>query len=207
MAVRALGVFDDLPQRRLPHRDTRRRKWRGVIFCDRSPVRSMRPPDGRAPCAPRAAPAPCGRGRDLERRCGGAPDRRDVDTAPTREPGRHALPEQDRQPEARAVIGPSRPERVRRNASSPRAWPSWAPRGDDGGIAQRRFFRASQGALETPRVHVEPKASVNLRQQRPDAERRSSARSVATKASPRRRVCGRRAARVSAAPGRRSPVA
>lgn len=60
------------------------RKCRGVILCDRSPVTSMRPPDAKAPCGPRAAPAPCGRwaGSRAAVRFG-TPDRRDVDTSPT----------------------------------------------------------------------------------------------------------------------------
>ena len=67
---------------------------------------------------------------------------------PRVEPGRHALAQQDRQPEARPVVGTTLPERhppqrfVTRHQRGGRGLPG----GDVGRIAQRRFFSARRKA-------------------------------------------------------------
>src|SRR5258708_19936316 len=136
----------------------------------------MRPPDATAPCAPRAAPAPGGRGggsRGAVR--GGPPDRRDLDTSPTREarPPRRggAGPPTRGLARHQGHVVPAPSAATLRN--SPRAWRSGVlPRGHRADRSAAFFFRASQGALETPRIHVETKPIGNPRQPRPYAERR-----------------------------------
>src|SRR5713101_1080493 len=134
----------------------------------------MRPPDVRAPCGPRAAPAPCGRttGSRVAIR-GGPPDRRDGDTSPTR----------GARPQRLDGAGwPTRGSGRHRGHAAPArsvaAFRNW-PRGWRSPVPPRQvdrsavfFFRASQRTLETPWVHVETKASVNPWQQGSDAERR-----------------------------------
>jgi len=88
-------------------------------------------------------------GRDPERRCGGRHGIGGTWTLrPRVEPGRHALTEQDRQPEARSVIGTPLSQRhppqrfVTRHERGGRR----LPRGDVGRIAQRRFFSSRRKA-------------------------------------------------------------
>jgi len=88
-------------------------------------------------------------GRDPERRCGGRHRIGGTWTQrPRVEPGRHALAPQDRQPEARPVMGPPLPERrpPQRFVTRHKRGRRWRPRGDVGGIAQRRFFSSRRKA-------------------------------------------------------------
>jgi hypothetical protein len=67
---------------------------------------------------------------------------------PRVEPRRHALAEQDRQPEAWSVIEATLPQRhpPHRFVTRHERGRVWLPRGDVGPIAQRRFFSARRTA-------------------------------------------------------------
>ena len=88
-------------------------------------------------------------GRDPERRCGGRHRIGGTWTQrPRVEPGRHAVAQQDRQPEARPVIGITLPEcqPPQRFVTRHQRGGRWLPEGDVGVIGQRRFFSARRKA-------------------------------------------------------------
>ena len=88
-------------------------------------------------------------GRDPERRCGGRHGIGGMWTQrPRVEPGRHALAPQDRQPEARPVIGITLPERrpPQRFVTRHKRGCRGRSGGASGRMAQRRFFSSRRKA-------------------------------------------------------------
>lgn len=88
-------------------------------------------------------------GRDHERRCGGSQAiGRTWTTGPRMEPGRHALAQQDRQPEVRPIMGTALAERrpPQRFVTRHKRRDRWLLQRDVEPLAQRRFFSARRKA-------------------------------------------------------------